>query len=112
VVERMSGALAEWMERIGDDPLRPETELRESMWPGGVQPTTAAPAVSWTEGKIAIQCPTEGAAIAYQVDGEGYGPDHWLFYTGPFEAPAGSTVSATAIRVGYVQSGTVEFTVP
>ena len=43
VVERMSGALDEWLERIGDDPLRPETELVESMWPGGVQPKTAAP---------------------------------------------------------------------
>jgi hypothetical protein len=112
VVERMSGALGEWMTRIGDDPLRPETKLRESMWPGGVQPKTAAPAVSWTDGKIEIACPTEGAAIAYQVDGRGFGPDHWLLYTGPLEAKPGSTVNATAIRVGYAQSGTVEFRVP
>ena len=112
VVKRMSEALAEWMGRIGDDPLRPETELRESMWPGGVQPTTAAPAVSWADGKVALECPTEGAAIAYQLDGRGYGPDHWLLYTGPFEASPGATVSATAIRVGYTQSGTVDFTVP
>jgi hypothetical protein len=59
-----------------------------------------------------MESPTEGAAIAYQVDGRGYGPDHWLLYTGPFEARSGSTVSATAIRVGYEQSGTVEFSVP
>ena len=111
-VERLSGALQEWMERIGDDPLRPEKDLVESMWPGHVQPKTAAPAVSWTDGRVEIECPTEGAAIAYQVDGRGFGPEHWLLYTAPFEAASGSTVSATAIRVGYAQSGAVEFAVP
>jgi uncharacterized protein (TIGR02145 family) len=111
-VERLSGALEAWMDRIGDDPLRPEKDLVESMWPGGVQPKTAPPAVSWHDGTVEIECPTEGAAIAYQVDGRGYGPDHWMLYSGPFEAPSGSTIGATAIRVGYTQSGTVEFTVP
>jgi N-sulfoglucosamine sulfohydrolase len=111
-VERLSRALEAWMERIGDDPLRPETDLVESMWPGGVQPKTAAPDVSWTDGRVEIACPTEGAAVAYQVDGRGYGPDHWRLYTGPFQARSGSTISASAIRVGYTQSGTVEFAVP
>ncbi len=111
-VERLSGALSAWMGRIGDDPLRPENDLVESMWPGGVQPTTAPPAVSWARGQVEIESSTEGAAIAYQVDGRGYGPDHWLLYTGPFDARSGSTVTAAAIRVGYAQSGTVEFLVP
>jgi N-sulfoglucosamine sulfohydrolase len=111
-VERLRRALAAWMERIGDDPLRSEEELVESMWPGHVQPRTAAPAVSWRDGRVEIECPTEGAAVAYQIDGRGYGPDHWLLYTGPFEVPSGSLVSATAIRVGYAQSGTVGFEVP
>jgi arylsulfatase A-like enzyme len=111
-VERMSRALEEWMARIGDDPLRPEKDLVESMWPGGVQPKTAAPAFSWRDGRVEIECPTEGAAIAYQIDGRGHGPEHWFLYTAPFDAPPGSAVTATAIRVGYTQSGTVEFTVP
>jgi len=111
-VERMSGALEAWLKRIGDDPLRPEAELVESMWPGGVQPKTAAPSVSWADGKIEIECPTEGAAIAYQINGRGYGPDHWLLYTDPFEAASGATVTARAIRVGYAQSKTIPFTVP
>ena len=111
-IARMSGVLEEWMSRIGDDPLRREADLVESMWPGGVQPKTAVPAVSWTDGRVEIECPTEGAAIAYQVDGRGYRPGHWLLYTAPFDAPSGSTVSATAIRVGYTQSGAVEFAVP
>jgi N-sulfoglucosamine sulfohydrolase len=111
-VERLRRALAAWMEQIGDDPLRSEKELVESMWPGHVQPKTAAPAISWRNGRVEIECPTEGAAVAYQIDGRGYGPDHWLLYTDPFEASSGSLVSATAIRVGYAQSGAVEFEVP
>jgi arylsulfatase A-like enzyme len=111
-LERLRAALEEWLEGTGDDPLRTERALVESMWPGLVQPTTAPPAVSWTDGQVEIECPTEGAAIAYQIDGRGVRPDHWLLYTGPFDAPSGTTVSAVAIRVGYEQSGTVEFAVP
>jgi N-sulfoglucosamine sulfohydrolase len=111
-IARLSSALSAWMERIGDDPLRPEKEQVESMWPGGVQPVTAAPSVSWRDGAVEVDCATEGAAIAYQIDGRGLGEDHWLLYTEPFDAPSGSTVSATAIRVGYAPSGTVELTVP
>jgi N-sulfoglucosamine sulfohydrolase len=111
-LERLRRALDEWMRQTGDDPLRPETELVASMWPGGVQPATAAPAVSWRDGRVEIECPTEGAAVAYQVDGRGHGPDHWLLYTGPFAAAAGSVVTATANRVGYVPSPTVTFAVP
>jgi N-sulfoglucosamine sulfohydrolase len=111
-LERLRAALDRWMRETGDDPLRPETELVASMWPGGVQPATAPPAVSWRDGRVEMECPTEGAAIAYQVDGRGYGPDHWLLYTGPFAAGAGSVVTATANRVGYAPSPTVSFTVP
>ena len=55
--------------------------------------------------------PTEGASIAYQIDGAGLRPGHWLLYTGPFEAPAGALVTATAIRIGYAQSEASELTV-
>jgi hypothetical protein len=96
----------------GDDPLRPETELVASMWPGGVQPTTAVPAVSWHDGRLEMACPKKGAAIAYQIDGRGYGFDRWLLYTAPFDAASESVVTATAIRIGYAPSARVRFTVP
>ena len=111
-VERLRAVLERWVEENGDDPLRPEADLVESMWPGGVQPTTAAPAVAWRDGRVEIDCPTPGAATAYQVDGRGFSPDHWMLYTGPFEAAPGSLVTATAIRVGYARSETVRFAVP
>jgi N-sulfoglucosamine sulfohydrolase len=111
-LERLRAALEDWMRENHDDPLRPEKDLVESMWPGGVQPKTASPTIALREGRVAMDCPTVGAAIAYQVDGRGFAPDHWFLYTGPFEAVPGSTVSATAIRVGYAQSPTVAITVP
>ena len=49
---------------------------------------------------------------ALQVDGRGYCPDHWILDTDPFGGRSGSVVAAAGVRVGYVQSGTVEFTVP
>jgi hypothetical protein len=61
---------------------------------------------------VEIDCPTPGAAGAYQLDGRGLSPDHWLLYTGPFAASSGRVVAATANRVGYAPSATVTFTVP
>jgi hypothetical protein len=52
------------------------------------------------------------AVIAHQVDGKGYCPGQRLLYTDPFGGRSGSVVAATAVRVEYVQSGTVEFTLP
>jgi uncharacterized protein (TIGR02145 family) len=111
-LERLRAALDGWLREIGDRPGRPETELLESMWPGGVQPKTAAPAVAWRDGRVAIACPTEGSAIAYQVDGRGFRPDHWLLYTGPVAARSGAVVTAAANRVGWAPSPPVTFVVP
>jgi hypothetical protein len=111
-LERLRAALDAWLLEIDDHPGRPETELIETMWPGGVQPKTAAPAIAWRDGRVAIECPTEGSAIAYQVDGRGFRPGHWLLYTGPFQARSGAAITATANRVGWVPSADIRFVVP
>jgi uncharacterized protein (TIGR02145 family) len=111
-LERLRAALDAWLLEIDDHPGRPETELIETMWPGGVQPKTAAPAIAWRDGRVAIECPTEGSAIAYQVDGRGFRPGHWLLYTGPFQARSGAAITATANRVGWAPSADVRFVVP
>ncbi len=111
-LERLRAALDGWLLEIGDRPGRPETELIETMWPAGVQPKTAAPAIAWRDGRVAIDGPTPGSAIAYQVDGQGLRPGHWLLYTGPFEARSGAVITATANRVGYAPSPEVRFVVP
>ena len=106
--ERLRRALDAWMETTGDDPLLPESQLVESLWPGGAQPATAPPTISVEDQRVTLTCPTDGAAIAYQVDGKGLEQSHWFLYSSPFEAPAGAMVSVTAIRVGYAQSAVVK----
>jgi hypothetical protein len=82
------------------------------MWPGGVQPKTAPPAVRWRDGHVSIESPTEGSAVAYQVDGRGYRTGHWFLYAGPFAARSGTSLTAVANRVGYAPSPAVSFLVP
>jgi N-sulfoglucosamine sulfohydrolase len=95
-LERLRAALDGWLREIGDRPGRCEAELLEEMWPGRVQPATAAPAIAWRDGRVTLECPTEGSAIAYQVDGRGFRPGHWLLYTGPFAAGSGAVITARA----------------
>ena len=111
-LERLRAALDGWIHETGDRPGRPERELRDEMWPGGRQPQTGAPSVAWRGGRVAIECPTPGAAIAYQVDGRGLRPDHWRLYAGPVEVRPGAVVTAVANRVGYAPSATVRFVAP
>ena len=94
----------EWIEEIGDDPLRSEKELFWSMWQDGVQPATEAPKIFRTGDSVKMTCATEGASIAYQINGKGYAKDHWYLYTKPFKTESGNEITATAIRIGYKQS--------
>lgn len=111
-LERLRAALDAWIHENGDRPGRPERELREEMWPGGAQPVTAAPTIAWRDGRVTIEAPTAGAATAYQVDGRGLRPDHWLLYGGPFAARSGAVVTAVAHRLGYAPSAAARFVVP
>jgi hypothetical protein len=70
------------------------------------------PAIAWRDGRVAAECPTPGSAIAYQVDGQGLRPGHWLLYTEPFAARSGAVVTATANRIGFAPSSEVRFVVP
>jgi len=111
-LERLRAALDGWLHEIGDRPGRPEAELLEEIWPGRVQPATAAPSIAWQDGRVTLECPTEGSAIAYQVDGLALRPGRWLLYTEPFAARSGAVVTAAANRIGWVPSPGVRFVVP
>jgi hypothetical protein len=99
-----------WKQEIRDPGPIPERELVASMWPNMVQPVTESPLISLENGKVTISCSTEGASIAYQVNGKGHNEEHSFLYTGPFEISEGDVVSAQAFRIGYKPSGVAQRT--
>jgi arylsulfatase A-like enzyme len=117
-LERMRGAVVEWMARIGDQGLINEAEMIQRMWPGGVQPATAQPYVvprrttDVPERKdtmpisgpmeVVIYVPTQGASIAYTT--EDGAAARWRLYTGPIRVAAPMTLRTKAIRYGYKES--------
>ena len=116
-LERMRQAVASWMERVNDQGLINEAEMIHRMWPGGVQPETAAPYVLARRGQdltrqptlsfkepteVVIYVPTQGASVGYTFD---EGPAaKWRIYTGPILISGPATLRAKAIRYGYKES--------
>ena len=118
-LERMRQAVTAWMTRTGDQGLINEPEMVARMWPGGVQPETAAPYIVFrgeidirrevtkrTEpsgpAEAVIYVPTQGASIGYTTE-EGPGAA-WRLYTGPILIDRPMTLRAKAIRYGYKES--------
>lgn len=104
-IVRMRRELARWDKRYNPYLGLTEAELRERLWPGGVQPEVAAPEMRTDRnGCVKIVCATKGASIAYQIDGRGYDEKHWLLYTAPVHLEPGQTLTAVATRIGYKTS--------
>jgi N-sulfoglucosamine sulfohydrolase len=117
-LDRMRQAVTAWMTRVGDQGLINEAEMIQRMWPGGVQPETAAPYIvprrstdtparpekmAFTQPmEVAIYVPTQGASVGYTTD-EGPNPK-WHLYTGPILVDRPMTLRAKAIRYGYKES--------
>jgi N-sulfoglucosamine sulfohydrolase len=117
-LERMRAAVTAWMTRVDDQGRINEPEMIQRMWPGGVQPETAAPYIVLRgatdvqrESSIAapaqpaeavIYVPTQGASIGYTTD-EGPSPT-WRLYTGPLLVHGPMTIRAKAVRYGYKDS--------
>jgi N-sulfoglucosamine sulfohydrolase len=130
-LERMRGALLDWQQTYGDLGAEDEVHMVERMWPGGVQPTTAAPLLiplpprnpfdgsepledgtSITlpaPAAVQLYCGTQSASLEYTTEpGEAA---RWHLYTRPILLPIGTTtVRARAGRIGYLESAEVEAT--
>ncbi|QLC24738.1 sulfatase [Parasphingopyxis algicola] len=104
---RMRGAMNGWIARVGDWSAVPETEMIETMWPGGEQPVTAAPELVLRDGRAILLSDTYGASIAYGFGEEE--PASWRIYTGPITVPAETPLWAKAIRYGFAESEAVRF---
>lgn len=114
VQSRLSGVLDKWISDIDDKGIKhaTEKELMLSMWPEGIQPLTLKPDISLNNGKVVIDCKTEGASLVYQVNGAGFRSDHWNLFTGPLDLEPGQKVTAIAHRIGYAESEIASFVVP
>ncbi len=100
-----------WMADINDKGLMSEKELVWQMWENGIQPQTSTPVIEQRGKRIHLTCKTEGASIAYQINGKGFKKDHWFLYLKPFSVKTGDVVTAAAIRIGYKQSEQTRFRV-
>lgn len=103
---RMRTALDAWRAEVGDMGDIEETVMIGQMWPGMKQPATAAPEFTVKtnaagDKEVTLTSATEGASIGYRIVSAGSEPGAWQLYTGAFQAPAGTTVEAKAVRYGY-----------
>ncbi len=105
--------LDRWMAATGDAGAGDERLLVESIWPGMVQPITAAPALEREGEAIVLRSDTEGASIGYQLllGSESLSPA-WDVYSGPIFLSSDATVHAVAHRLGFAPSDTVTFRTP
>lgn len=107
-LERLRAAHLAWVESTGDLGLVPEAELMERVRPGGKFATTAQPVVQRVDGKIQIECPTDGASIVYLWSGaDATRNSGWQLYSGPIDSFAGKKLQVKACRLGYLDSDIV-----
>ncbi|GBF77276.1 hypothetical protein PA598K_05814 [Paenibacillus sp. 598K] len=119
-LERLRSELDVWRDRYDVWGDVPEEQMVRQMWPGGVQPRTAAPvfvpinrSISGFEPAVSgdfaeptavmLHCATQGASIAYTTE---EGPQaRWRLYTEPLRLTKASThIRARAVRLGYTES--------
>ncbi|MHC4666002.1 MAG: sulfatase family protein [Planctomycetota bacterium] len=108
ILERMRAALQNWIKQTGDLGGLDEDELIERMWPGRIQPQTAAPTFDTavddnSQVTVKISCATKGASIGYRL-GEN---TPWLIYTKPVRPVP--YLEAKAIRIGYKESAVARY---
>jgi len=118
---RLRGAVAEWLDDVGDLGEMSEFEMVRQWYPDGQQPQTASPVavpicvenfgteaaqeVNEFQAPILVQLydATQGASIAYTFEDDD--EPAWQLYCAPLELPEGEvTLRAKAIRIGYRES--------
>jgi arylsulfatase A-like enzyme len=110
-IARLKSELASWQAEYDKMVGRPEAELRDQLWPGGVQPQVGEPQFSVRRGKLTIENPTEGASIAYRVNGKGTVEGGWYLYSKPVEVSEGDVVTVVCTRIGYKPTAEVTYTI-
>ena len=103
-INELSQELDRWIKEDNELWSYTEPELIEHFQPGGNQPIVALPKVSIEKGIATLTCNTEGASIAYQINGKGNDEKHWFLYTTPFAVKPSDQISVIGVRAGYKDS--------
>lgn len=108
-LQELSTEMDRWLAEIGDRPERSEAELVSELWEGAkTKPETAEPEIEIVDGKVSIDCPTDGASIGYKIIDRAYEPLNWQSYDGSFSLSEGAEVIAFAHRIGFLKSSNVK----
>lgn len=119
-LERLRGALDDWLARTGDLGAVPEESLLERWRPHGCAPRVATPEASIVNGMLVAFCETPGAVVAWtdeleQPSGAPALPRaiggvtdsrHWRLISAP--VPPGRTIRVRAWRLGWEPSVEIE----
>ncbi len=99
-------ACAEWIESTNDRNIIPEEELLQQILPDGIQPVTADPTYSISDGQVTLTSNTAGASIGYKyVETDSLpGMNNWSVYDGPFTISSDKELVTIAHRIGYKPS--------
>ncbi len=91
-----------------------EGELISEMWPNNNQPKTENVVVNSKNGLVSLSSKTTGASIAFiEIDINSNEKltknSAWKLYTKPFLPTKGKKIIAKAIRIGFLESDSIEF---
>lgn len=111
--KEMSGALERWLTTTDDLGMLPETQLVERFAPDGEPSVTAPPQLDLvlaTDGwQATVTHADPHASLEIRRSG-GAHPDKWELYRGPIVIEEGETLTAFAVRYGWLESVAVEKT--
>ncbi|GAA2823382.1 sulfatase family protein [Kribbella solani] len=110
VQQRLSDALDDWLDQVGDLGGRPEAELLAEWRPDGRRPCTETPEVEVRAGLVAVTCPTAGSIAGWSTRPPAASERDWQLYTDPF-IPSGP-IWIKSWRIGFEPSAEVRFTAP
>lgn len=110
-LNELSAEMDKWLSEIGDQTELPEKDLIVKLWKGqDSKPVSSKPTVSYNQGKVSIECQTQGASIGYKiVSAHGTAPNSWSVYQEPFEIPEEASLRVQAHRIGFEPSAVIEW---
>ncbi len=106
-LERMREAYAEWRTRVPDWSDEAEGRMVERFQPNAQRLQTDAPSFSRNANGLVLQSASPGASIGYRIEG-----GRWRLYDQPLPLERGRRIEARAIRYGWEESATVDWSEP